>query len=333
MRHHPPHCPRCEYDLASLPGVPTQPDGVFEREVACPECGFTVPAGGRVIEGAIHPINLGANPRLAMAAFLLNAVVFVILAALSARQMLQGNFDRATGLLGSGGASAFLGYEIWRRSRRARGFERAAPAGREVRWVVSPEGLVRVDRRKAFRAPAVKAHPAAQVCRIVGEASEVTVRADDGTRTTRGAALLTAWTWKPGPDGTPIDLVPTSLYTLDGMAPGGTAGEQARALAAVLEAAVGVPMEPMHRALPDVPLSTPRARLNFLKAVFVAGSFSTAILLMTIGVKPRGVGLVFVMATVLAVPSTIYWGSIGALVLARRRWVRRRSGAGRSRTS
>lgn len=68
-----PYCPVCDYDLAALPGVPAERGGEFAEDIACPECGVAVAAGGRIVEGSTHPDNLAPNTRFDIAACVANA--------------------------------------------------------------------------------------------------------------------------------------------------------------------------------------------------------------------------------------------------------------------
>lgn len=72
-------CPLCEYDLAALPGTPDRAGAVFTADVTCPECGTAVPAGGRVIEGALHPQSLRPNSRAMIVVLVVNAALFILI--------------------------------------------------------------------------------------------------------------------------------------------------------------------------------------------------------------------------------------------------------------
>lgn len=320
---HPPHCPRCEYDLSALDGVPLDSDGVFAREVVCPECGFAVPAGGCVIEGAAHPINLGSNATMAKVSLAVSVLIVLFSLSMSARAIAQGNYARLVSPLSLAGISIVVGHEAWRRSRRAKGSARAAPAGREVRWVVSPAGVTIVDRRRAFRPPQVASHAAACLHRIVGEPAKVTVRGKDGVRVDRDAALLTAWTVKVDSAGRTVDLVPASIYTLDGLEPGPSTGRSVRALVDELEASTGIAGRTGFRGLPVFPLSTPAARLSFMKALTISGLCLAFVVLFVSGRRSGGLDALPWMMTVFAVVAAAYFGTLGVLTARRRGWVQR----------
>ena len=327
----PPHCPKCEYDLAALDGAPATSDGVFTDRVACPECGLVVPSGGRVIEGSLHPVNLGANPTIVKVFFAVNAVAF--LAVISS---VIGGFSpmpRIASLamaVSSGGCAFFLGWDLWRRSRRARGAARAAPAGREIRWVFSPAGLESIDRRRLLKPPTISSIPASRIHRVTGSPAQVTIRGADGTPEVRDAALLTAWAWKLDAGGRAIDLVPSSIYTLDGLRPLDSSEGQASMLASRLEQDVGISKDRGPRDLPRAPLSDPRARGRFFKVVLVAGYVLPGVALpIMIARSKDGLGLGFPammligLASAVALPLIVYFGTLGVIASSRRRWARR----------
>lgn len=328
--HRPPHCPRCEYDLAALRGAPERSDGVFAIEVACPECGFVVPARGRVIEGSMHPFNLGATPRVIWVMAAINGASFVmawwlVIGPLQGLSLVP----KLCMLIGSGGVTFFLALELWRRSRWARRATRVSPPGREIRWVVSPAGLDRIDRRRVLRAPRVETFPAARVHRVTGAPLEVTVRSEDGSRETADAALLIAWSWKTGEAGRIVDVVPTGIYTMDGIRPGEASGTQAEALATGLERTLGVAIEGRERALPPSGFADPLAQRRFIKkAAAVIGTIGAAaagIVLMQ-RLDPDGdwlTALSILLAALTITPAAILAGAFGAIAFRRRRWARR----------
>ncbi|MBU3684543.1 MAG: hypothetical protein FGM39_11125 [Phycisphaerales bacterium] len=296
---------------------------MFEREVACPECGFAVPAGGSVIEGAAHPINLGSNAMMAKVSLAVNVLIVLFSLSMSARAIAQGSYALLISPLALAGISIVVARESWRRSRRAKGSARAAPAGREVRWVVSPAGITIIDRRNAFRPPQVASHAAACLHRIVGEPAKVTVRDKDGERVDRGAALLTAWTVKVDSAGRAVDLVPASIYTLDGLEPGPSMGRSVRALVDELEASTGIAGRTGFRGLPIFPLSTPAARLSFMKALSISGLCLAFVVLSVSGRLSGGLGALPWMMTVFAMLAAAYFGTLGVSAARRRGWVRR----------
>lgn len=54
-------CPACAYPLRELEGTPRESTAAFERDVACPECGFVVPAGSRVVVGGNSASAMGGK--------------------------------------------------------------------------------------------------------------------------------------------------------------------------------------------------------------------------------------------------------------------------------
>lgn len=54
-------CPACAYSLRELEGAPREPLAAFERDIACPECGFVVPAGSRVVVGGVSAYTMGGK--------------------------------------------------------------------------------------------------------------------------------------------------------------------------------------------------------------------------------------------------------------------------------
>ncbi|MEY3024298.1 MAG: hypothetical protein RJA16_1124 [Planctomycetota bacterium] len=327
--HRPAHCPRCEYDLASLRGAPERSDGVFAIEVACPECGFVVPERGRVIEGSMHPVNLGATPQVIWVMAAINGAFFVM-ACWFVIGPLQGLslVPKLGMLIGPGGVTLSLAFEIWRRSRWARRSTRVAPPGREIRWVVSPAGLDRIDRSRLLRAPRVETFPATRVHRVMGAPAEVTVRSREGSRETADAALLIAWSWKTGAAGRIVDVVPTAIYTMDGIRPGEASGTQAEALATSLERTLGVAIEGRERALPPSLFADPRAKLRFIKAVAVAGMIVAAAACISLIPDLNPDVDQFTLTTILIAaatipPAAILAGVFGTIASWRRRWARR----------
>jgi len=59
-------CPACSYALRELDGAPTEPTAAFERDVACPECGFLIPAGSRVVVGGFLAYAMGGKGQFSM---------------------------------------------------------------------------------------------------------------------------------------------------------------------------------------------------------------------------------------------------------------------------
>lgn len=59
-------CPACGYALRELDGAPKEPASALERDVACPECGFLLPAGSRVVVGGISAYAMGGKGQFSM---------------------------------------------------------------------------------------------------------------------------------------------------------------------------------------------------------------------------------------------------------------------------
>ena len=52
-------CPACSYRLDALPGVPRVQFGEFSQDVVCPECGFAIRKGQRVVVGSTVAAAVG----------------------------------------------------------------------------------------------------------------------------------------------------------------------------------------------------------------------------------------------------------------------------------
>lgn len=69
-------CPACSYRLDALPGVPRVQFGEFSQDVVCPECGFVIRKGQRVVVGSTVAAAVGARVKFSQYAVLVPVVVF-----------------------------------------------------------------------------------------------------------------------------------------------------------------------------------------------------------------------------------------------------------------
>jgi|GEM_PF-2079259 len=72
-------CPACSYSYGPREGAPESFDGVFTKDVVCPECAFVVPEGSRVVVGSSTAYSVGARASFSM---LLAFGVLVLIGAL-----------------------------------------------------------------------------------------------------------------------------------------------------------------------------------------------------------------------------------------------------------
>lgn len=72
-------CPACSYSYGPREGAPESFDGVFTKDVVCPECAFMVPEGSRVVVGSSTAYSVGARASFSM---LLAFGVLVLIGAL-----------------------------------------------------------------------------------------------------------------------------------------------------------------------------------------------------------------------------------------------------------
>lgn len=63
-------CPSCHHSLQGHAGVPEVPFARFEQDVRCPECGFTMHAGERIVCGALIEGHLRAGNGVFLPPFL-----------------------------------------------------------------------------------------------------------------------------------------------------------------------------------------------------------------------------------------------------------------------
>jgi hypothetical protein len=142
-------CPACTYQLDGLPGVPTADFAPFEHETSCPECGFRIPRGARLLTGsssadALQPITSTRRWMIILASLLpffalmqasTNAVMALMEGTLSWRN--------AIGLAGIPILIAILYFAIrrWNASDTVAGRRQIEV---EHRWLVAPGILVSV---------------------------------------------------------------------------------------------------------------------------------------------------------------------------------------------
>lgn len=51
-------CPQCDYVLGPIAGVPADRFGAFTAAVRCPECGFEIPEGARILVGSVTAVGV-----------------------------------------------------------------------------------------------------------------------------------------------------------------------------------------------------------------------------------------------------------------------------------
>ena len=324
-----PYCPVCDYDLAALPGVPAERGGESAEDIACPECGVAVAAGGRIVEGSTHPDNLAPNTRFDIAACVANAVFATYLAfcALLGLRSVFPNVMVAFVAVFMGCNAIILGRKLWLRRRQATTTARAGYAGRQIRWVASSAGLECIDRNALLVPSRRTVIPASRIHRVTGDWVTAEVWSGVWSRSVRGAAGLTAWEWKMDAQGLVVDLVPTSIYTLDAMGDGGGLGASASVLAANLETSLGLRAGGGYRSLPQLPLVDRVARIRFLGSV-VMGCVVLALVpvsvaaLMRAGTSSLAAVVVIASATAICAAAGIYFGRLALIRRARRRWAR-----------
>jgi len=351
-----PHCPRCDYELAALAGVPAEPEGEFTADVACPECGFALPAGGRVIEGASNKQALwqgkgwdifgGIGNMLLVGVWLLELLGWPVL-----------SFRRSAAfcvvfMFVHGGVGFICLHRVWRRMQQGKLTSRAGRPGRGIRWVVSAAGIECVDRRNFLRPPKRTLIPAARVHRIIGASVAKGVLGGAGSDGPGRVFVLMAWVLRLDARGWAVDIEPMSIYALRDAVDPDRAGANPVVLASRLERSVGLPAA-HGRGIPHLPLADRASRLRFLAilgsvcfgissvAFFVAFQAKVLNSIATAG-NPGGSpaeawiltlspieALILTQGSALAAVALIYLGTLAVIRRARRRWVRQHVGAAR----
>ena len=339
-----PLCPVCDYDIAAHEGVPTEAEGEFTADVACPECGFAVPAGGWVIEGSAK--RRGAVPRKGVE--VVGAILNTLLAGVWLLTRLGWQilpFPVPSTMVSvfvwfNGGAAAVFWYRVWRRMQQAKLNPRARVEGREIRWVASAAGLERIDRRSFLRPPKRASVPASRVHRVTGAWADAAVGSPSGRGLARRAVRLTAWEWQLDARGREVDIAARSLFVQADVDDRDGTDPHPSTLAAKVERSIGVGR--VHGcSVPQLPLADSQARLRFfiiLQSVCCGGALVAwhvfLVRWVTTASVPRGSALaewvVLTLGIALVPLPLVYFGTLAVIRARRRRWVREQVGAARA---
>jgi len=229
-------CPQCDYALGPIAGVPADRFGAFTAAVHCPECGFEIPEGARILVGSVtaagvQPLTRGRRLRQVALAVLpmfwflqfgvrgLSEVITQGPRNLSAWSVLK-----AASLV----APCLALWTAWLYWSPKRGDDDAgALASRDMRWLCTPGALFVYHGSSAETADspgvdlgmAVGARGQVQVVRNksrrkridADDVASIRVYAteDTGKRRRAGdriAARLVANTWERGRDGRRKDM-------------------------------------------------------------------------------------------------------------------------------
>jgi hypothetical protein len=224
-------CPQCDYALGPIAGVPTDRFGPFTAAVRCPECGFEIPEGSRLLVGSVtavgvQPLTRGRRVRqvaiavLPMLWFLhfgVRGLAEVV--AQGPRNLSAWSVLKAASLV----APCLVLWTAWRYWSPKPGEEDAgAQASRDMRWLCTPGALLvyhgslrdKPDARGVDLGTAVGARGQVQVVRNASrrkriDAGDVTgIRVysteDTGRKRRTGdriAARLVADAWERDRDG------------------------------------------------------------------------------------------------------------------------------------
>lgn len=97
-------CPACTYSYGPREGSPESFDGVFTKDVVCPECAFVVPEGSRVVVGSAFAYIVGARASFSML-FAGGVILLVVVMVAGLPGLIRG---LGGGAAGGGGWSATL---------------------------------------------------------------------------------------------------------------------------------------------------------------------------------------------------------------------------------
>ncbi|MFM9096861.1 MAG: hypothetical protein ACKOQW_01005 [Phycisphaerales bacterium] len=210
------HCPTCDYDLSSLPGVPHAAGEPFGAPVRCPECGRDFPAGTLLLSGSAFVAALQPATRRAR---VIAMIVSVAPAAWCAFQGIEGLIDLMTGrgvwwanvlrisLLAIVGVLAARTIRLW---RRAEGGQGAPIAGRDMAWEVRPGSLETFMRGDESRVSAGKRFTVDRLRNVVAHAApEVPLAAGERPN---NVVLLEAYFWVSDFRGRRSDLQSMSIF-------------------------------------------------------------------------------------------------------------------------
>lgn len=252
-------CPQCDYALGPIAGVPADRFGAFTAAVHCPECGFEIPEGARILVGSVtaagvQPLTRGRRLRQVALAVLpmfwflqfgvrgLSEVITQGPRNLSAWSVLK-----AASLV----APCLALWTAWLYWSPKRGDDDAgALASRDMRWLCTPGALFVYHGSSAETADspgvdlgmAVGARGQVQVVRNksrrkridADDVASIRVYAteDTGKRRRAGdriAARLVANTWERGRDGRRKDMHSWEINIDTAAEPGPPGTDQAAA--------------------------------------------------------------------------------------------------------
>jgi hypothetical protein len=245
------HCPACDYELGTLPGVPPDAGAAFAEDVRCPECGHGMPRGTRLLHGTQWVAALQPATPWARLSAMLAPVGFAIYIGL------KNGIEGVVGLLGVGKSKglwidlvlalmlpvmayvAWRSIRLWRSGSEAGGEARRQLAGREITWQVTPGSFEIFRRASHDGTPATELHQAADLRRVtVHPAPSVRIRKG---AVPRNVVLVEAFFWTRGTDGRRSDLRSISMYAdAGGELAGAGTGHRAAAIAAGQRLAEGI---------------------------------------------------------------------------------------------
>jgi len=245
------HCPACDYELGTLPGVPPDAGAAFAEDVRCPECGHGMPRGTRLLHGTQWVAALQPATPWARLSAMLAPVAFAICIGL------KNGIEGVVGLLGVGKSKglwidllgglmlpvmayvAWRSIRLWRSGSEAGGEARRQLAGREITWQVTPGSFEIFRRASHDGTPATELHQAADLRRVtVHPAPSVRIRKG---AVPRNVVLVEAFFWTRGTDGRRSDLRSVSMYAdAGGELAGAGTGHRAAAIAAGQRLAEGI---------------------------------------------------------------------------------------------
>ena len=229
-------CPQCDYALGPIAGVPVDRFGAFTAAVRCPECGFEIPEGSRLLVGSVtavgvQPLTRGRRVRQVAIAVLpmfwflqmgVRGLAEVI--TRGPRNIGAWTVLKAASLV----VPCLVIWTAWRYwSPKSGDDDAAAQASRDMRWLCTPGALFvyhgslrdKPDVRGVDLGMAVGARGQVQVVRNASrrkriDANDVTsIRVysteDKGGKRRAGdriAARLVANAWERGRDGRRKDM-------------------------------------------------------------------------------------------------------------------------------
>ena len=252
-------CPQCDYALGPIAGVPADRFGAFTAAVHCPECGFEIPEGARMLVGSVtaagvQPLTRGRRlrqvalavlPMLWFLQFGVRGVSEVI--TQGPRNLSAWSVLRAASLV----VPCLAFWTAWRYWSPKPGDDDAgAQASRDMRWLCTPGALFvyhgslaeTADSRGVDLGMAVGARGQVQVVRNksrrkridADDVASIRVYATEDTGKKRRAgdriaARLVANTWERGRDGRRKDMHSWEINIDTAAEPGPPGTDQAAA--------------------------------------------------------------------------------------------------------